>query len=325
VSEPDLDLVRKVSRKAIETKELIAVIESIATVIEKAAINLTDEVFIPSVRFLSTAKDARWINAVWFLPKLKEFVLALSEPHAGEVLSNMLYRSRIDHHDEGVLMRIGTTHPQLVWRFFKLRLDRKPAESLGSDYEAIPFELHDLVKSLSADAKLAVAIVRTWYSAADTLFTYEGGRLLRSTFPSVGEEFEGELAKLVQNGIDEDIDFVLEVLRAYRGEVFLHPVCKEIVNRLKDNDPRLETVEVILDSTGVVSGQFGFVGAYQTKQVELKSWLDDERPRVREFAEKHLRSLARHIASEQRRSEASFELRRRDWPDEPESDGDEKK
>jgi ppGpp synthetase/RelA/SpoT-type nucleotidyltranferase len=325
VSEPDLDLVRRVSRKAIETKELIAAIESIATVIEKAAIGLTDEVFIPSLRFLSASKDARWVNAVWFLPKLKEFLLALSESHAGEVLSNMLYRSRVDHHDERVLMRVATTYPQLVWRFFKMRLDRKSAENLESEYEAIPFELHDLVKSLSADARLAVSEVRTWYSAADTLFTYEGGRLLHSTFPSFGQEFERELIKLVQNGIDEDVEFVLQILRAYRGEVFLHPVCKEIVNRLTDIDPRVEIVEVILDSTGVVSGQFGFVEAYQAKQAELKSWLDDERPRVREFAEKHLRSLSRHIASEQRRSEASFELRRRDWPDEPESDGDEKK
>jgi ppGpp synthetase/RelA/SpoT-type nucleotidyltranferase len=325
VSEPDIDLVRKVSRKAIETQDLIAAIESIATVIGTATINLADEVFIPSVRFLSTAKDARWINAVWFLPKLKEFLLALSEPDAGEVLSNMLYRSRIGHHDERVLMRIATTYPQLVWRFFKLRLDQKSAEGLGSDYEAIPFELHDLVKSLSANATLAVAIVRSWYSAADTLFSYEGGRLLRSTFPSFGEEFEGELVKLVQNGVDEDVDFVFQILRAYRGEVFLHPVCKEIVNCLEDNDPRIEIVQVILDSTGVVSGQFGFVGAYQAKQAELKSWLGDERPKVREFAEKHLRSLGRHIASEQRRSEASFELRRRDWPDEPESGGDEKK
>jgi len=53
------------------------------------------------------------------MPKLKEFMLALSEQYAGEVLNNLLYRSRIDHHDERVLMRIATTYPQLVLAVFQ--------------------------------------------------------------------------------------------------------------------------------------------------------------------------------------------------------------
>ena len=71
-----------------------------------------------------------------------------------------------------------------------------------------------------------------------------------------------------------------------------------------------------LDSTGVVSGEFGMVEAYQCKKEELRSWLSDPRSKVQAFAETHIRTLEGIIASEQRRAETDHELRRRDWPEE---------
>ncbi|MGB6795528.1 MAG: hypothetical protein WBE48_02865 [Xanthobacteraceae bacterium] len=56
--------------------------------------------------------------------------------------------------------------------------------------------------------------------------------------------------------------------------------------------------------------------AYQRKKEELAPWLADERPKVRAFAERYIRTLDRSIAAEQRRSEADYELRRREWPEE---------
>jgi hypothetical protein len=71
-----------------------------------------------------------------------------------------------------------------------------------------------------------------------------------------------------------------------------------------------------LESPGVISGQFGFVEAYQRKKDEVFSWLSDARPKVRAFAERYQRTLDRSIAAEQRRSETDYELRRREWPEE---------
>ena len=129
---------------------------------------------------------------------------------------------------------------------------------------------------------------------------------------------EAKLISIVHEGGDEPIDFVLQILRTYQGETFLHELCREIVDSLPENDGRLGEVEVVLESTGVVSGQFGFVEAYQRKKDEVASWLNDKRPKVRAFAETYQRSLDRTIAAEQRRSEADYELRRREWPDEDE-------
>lgn len=89
------------------------------------------------------------------------------------------------------------------------------------------------------------------------------------------------------------------------------------INFQKD-DSRLNEIEVILESTGVVSGQFGFVESYQRKKEEVAPWLTDTRPKVRTFAERYQRTLDRSIAAEQRRSEADYELRRRQWPEEDE-------
>jgi hypothetical protein len=96
----------------------------------------------------------------------------------------------------------------------------------------------------------------------------------------------------------------------------LHEICKAIIEALPDGDQRLDKLEVILESTGTVSGEYGLVHAYQQKKEEVKGWLSDQRPKVRAFAERYLRTLDRSIGAEQRRSEASYELRRRDWEEE---------
>jgi hypothetical protein len=74
--------------------------------------------------------------------------------------------------------------------------------------------------------------------------------------------------------------------RGDQGQPALHDVCKEVVDKLPENDSRLNEIEVILESTGVISGQFGFVEAYQRKKDEISPWLSDPRPKVRAFAER---------------------------------------
>jgi hypothetical protein len=109
---------------------------------------------------------------------------------------------------------------------------------------------------------------------------------------------------------------VLSILRSYEGGPFLHGICKELIDVLPEADERVNQVIIILDSTGVVSGEFGMVQAYEKKKQEVEDWSNDPRPKVRSFAEKYRRHLDRAIAAEQRRSEAAYELRRRDWPEE---------
>jgi hypothetical protein len=139
---------------------------------------------------------------------------------------------------------------------------------------------------------------------------------LKNIFPEITQPYEAELVGLVRSGAEGDIGFVLNLLRSYRGGPSLHEVCKALVEVLPEEDKRIGQIKAIVDSTGVVMGEFGMVEAYQRKKEEMKDWLSDPRLKVRVFAETHIRALDGMIASEQRRSEADYELRRRDWPEE---------
>jgi hypothetical protein len=203
-----------------------------------------------------------------------------------------------------------------IWSFFKNRMDRKNAGEVGNGYQPIPFNMRELAQPLAREPKLAVRSVRSWYFNGDRVFTYSGGRLLHNVFPIFTEGFEAELLALVLSGNDSDINFVLSVLRNYQGESFLHAVCRELVEALPQSDSRLAEIEVILESTGTVTGEFGLVQAYQAKKEEVQSWLSDPRSKVRAFAERYSRMLDRSIAAEQRRSESDYEMRRREWTEE---------
>ena len=211
---------------------------------------------------------------------------------------------------------IGERFPESVWRFLRRRLDRHAQEEDDLRYEAISRGLGNLRTPLARDPAFAVKTVREWYTQDNRLFQYRGGRVLHDVFPRIGPEIEAPLLSIVREATDDAIDFVRQILQTYQGEPFVHGLCKAIVDAMPQDDPRLDEVEIILQSTGVVAGQFGFVEAYQRKSEEASLWLTDERPKVREFAERYIRTLDRSIAAEQRRSEADYEMRRREWPEE---------
>jgi len=311
-----VDLVAKAGHRAIALGDEIAVIEIIAAIIVRGLDSLVESLFVPAVRLLTGLNDTLWVDATWFMPSLTPFLCGLSEQQCQVILDNLIARERVDFHAEAVLQRIAAKHPRPVWNFFKARMDREDCDDSGTRYEAVPYGMEELRKPLAKDAQLAIEMVRSWYSPGDHLFTYTGGRLLHDVFPQFTNEFEAALSKLVRSACTGDVDFVLSILRSYEGGQFLHGICKELIDVIPEGDERIHEVEIILDSTGVVSGQFGMVQAYKNKKGQVQDWLSDTRPKVRDFAERYQRHLERAIAAEQRRSETDYELRRRDWPEE---------
>jgi hypothetical protein len=88
---------------------------------------------------------------------------------------------------------------------------------------------------------------------------------------------------------------------------------KDLIALLEPGSTELNDIELALDQSGVVSGEFGFVELFQKRRSLVAEWLSDERERVRTFTEKYLRELDRRIAAEQRRAEEDYEIRKRDW------------
>lgn len=161
--------------------------------------------------------------------------------------------------------------------------------------------------------------MRPWFASDDPLFQFRGGRLLASSFPDFSAALGAALLPYVETGNREDIKFVISVMSSYHGELFLNETCKAVARALPPGDPLLGNVEIVLQSTGLVAGEFGFVEAYTRKKQEIASWLIDADAHVRAFAESYVRLLDRRIAAEQRRSEESIEMRKRMY-DDPEDD-----
>lgn len=266
--------------------------------------------FTPAIRYLTARRDPRWVHGAWFA-KPPPFLASIATGDAKSLLDNLLFAPRVEHQIERVLIHIAARHPSLVWAFFGERLAFEPTIDDGGDrYQAIPFQFHGLEKELCKDPSLAISIVRTWFETDDRLFRFRGARLLSAVFPSFQPEFAGALAELVSKGGARDTDFALAVAENYQGESPIHDLLKLVVDRFPDDRAKSTAVEISLDSTGVVHGEFGFVEALRQKKLALTSWLQDPRENVRKFATAHLRNLDLRIADEQRRAEQSKALRR---------------
>jgi hypothetical protein len=278
--------------------------------------------FRSAIEYLNGKHEWRWVREAWFLQRTTAFFDAITPNQVGLLLENLRYAPTVDYQLERILVRIAKRDVPAVWDFFGKRLNYD--EQKGGDenrYEATPFNFHGLEEELSRDPQLAIVKGREWYAAAGRRFRYRGGRLLSSAFPNCMPEFSSALATLVETGDEAAADFALEVLQNYTGNTTTHPVLKQIVAKYFNDDTKIARVRISLDNTGVVSGPFGYAEALRAKKASLDSWLTDERPKVKTFAEKHLRELDAMIASEQRRAESNIEMRKRDF-DGDDADGE---
>ncbi len=141
--------------------------------------------------------------------------------------------------------------------------------------------------------------------------------MLQAVFPTLTNELESSLHQIVARGSNEDYDFAIHHLENYHG-TSTHEVVKELIDRLPENDHRLNKLDICLSNTGIVSGEFGMVAAYHNTKEEIALWQNDSRPKVRKFAASYVRSMEQQIASEQRSAEIRKDLRRRDYEAESE-------
>lgn len=124
------------------------------------------------------------------------------------------------------------------------------------------------------------------------------------------------LSEIARGGTEDDLKFVLNTLAAYDGADTIYPVCMDVVEQLEVGDKLLSRVKNVLEQTGVVAGEFGFVEAYGQRRDLINQWRDDPRPKVRDFARAQARELEQTMAWEQRRASRDEAQRRRDWGEE---------
>jgi len=277
--------------------------------------DLIDEMIMPGVAYFTGRRDARWVNHAWFLPKDTSPLEKLTAAQVDAVLKSLIHLPRIETHAERILGILADTYPERVFDFFRDRLKFSTERDDDGSYEAIPFHFYSLQQQFSGLADHAVDTVRRWFVRGDPLFQFTGGRLIASSFPNVPDALRQKLSSYVRLNVREEAEFVVRLLSSYRGEPFLYETCKELVQSLPVDDSLLSNVQIILQTTGGVFGEFGFVEAHQTKREAMVPWLSDNDEKVRSFAEQYIGLLDRQIAAEQRRSEEDLEMRKRMYDD----------
>lgn len=308
------ETIGQVLKAGIEAEDVQSIVEVVSFAVrnhDPHALPLVEDVFIPAIKFLNKKNEPRWSHATWYMPESKLFFENLTAEQADLVLENFIAVPKISHAEEKILRHIAAKHPKLVFEFFRNRLKKKEDED--GYYEAMPYQFHDLERELGKDTDLAINAVRKWYKKGDYMFQHTGGRLLHALYPTFTEAMGESLLKMLGTGNDEDIDFGLALLGNYRGELAAQEVIKEMIHLVPSGDKRLSKIDICLSNTGVVMGQFGFVEAYRAKIAEMSSWLTDTRPKVKNFAQRYIRSMEQRIASEQRSAEMSKEMRKRDY------------
>lgn len=312
----DASLLEQALHAAIETGDDIAVLNAVDTTAARHGDvdgGLIDKVFLPALEHLSGKGDTRWVNVVWPRPTKNPLFQDMRSEQADIVLASLVQHPMIDFHVEEILASVAAHWPMKVADYFGSRLQFEHMVEKFNRYEAIPFRLNELRTPLGSIPDYLVEKTRSWFDDDSRLFTYRSGRLLSAVFPEFTPDFENSLQNRLNSHDKADLEFVVSILRTYKGEPFTHNLCKNIVELLPTDDSLLDDIEIALNSTGVVSGEFGFVEAYRRKKIDIEPWLTDLRKNVQSFAKRYILNLDRQIAAEQRKSEERLELRKRDY------------
>ena len=277
-------------------------------------------IFLKGMRMAAKRHDARWLNVIWFSKDIRTFVESLNAAERAELLASMAWVRKIGYEAEEVLAAIGKVDPQGVLGYLmdRVRFDRKNEdrpEVFGDEdvrFEAMPYNLNTLDKVLSALPGELLRTVRADFtpSEAGMFPSYGGARLIKAALPDFNDAVQAELLAFVKTGDQTDIEFVIGVVRTFAGDAQILNICKEIIKVVPERSTAWSEVAAAIESTGVVTGEYGMLEAYQAKREQIAHWKGDENLRVQVFAVWLTESLDQMIVSERQRADAGVALRK---------------
>lgn len=323
---PRFDLLAEIMDQADRVNDAegaAAIVESMGVAARQFGLGRVEAkaIFQKGMRMVARRHDSRWVNVIWFNQDFRMLVETMDQTERAEVLTSIASARKLGYQVEEVLAAIGQTDPQAVLAFLMDRVraerDRERRQNVDVDFdedrfEAIPYNLHTLDKLLSPMPGELLRAVRVQFTADEAgMFPYyAGARLIKAVFPAFDSALQAELLSFSKTGHPTDIDFVIGVVRTYGGAVPILDVCKEIIKVVPERSSAWNEVAAALESTGVVTGEYGFEDAYETKREEIAAWKNDEHPRVQSFAIWLTESLDLMIVSERQRAAAGMALRK---------------
>lgn len=308
----DKSLINEIFNKAkeIENKEVQS--DTFNNIIRSIVKNFpkhknTKNLFINSIKELTKNKSWDWIFNEWDSKNLK----SLTRADVNVILENLLTLPDIRYPTEEFLAPIAEKYPKKVINFFYERFLFQKEKKQEDQYNAIPYSLNELNQPLSKNAGIIIPEILKWSKKKDSLVYWKASHLIEAIFPIFDEVLEEELIKLIRSKNKKNIRIVFDILHAYRGEEFLHNICKELIKEYPENDDYHERIFFVLSQMGAVSGEYGFVEGFKRKKKEIQSWKKDENKAIQLFVKKYEQHLDKRILFEKKQADEDIELRER--------------
>lgn len=268
---------------------------------------LFDAIFLPTVQSLSSRGLFGWVGGMFNWDQLG-LLKGLSAEQVEPLLALIIDVPRLSTNGEALLAVVAREHVPAVIDLIGRRFLHE-RQTGDFRYEDLPHALHYLRAPLAAAPVDVVAAARSWFDADPSFSEFRGGRLIAELFPNLEHPLYPLLCSQIEES-REGIEFVLSVLRAFEGQKFLHPLLRAIVGFLPAEDELLRIVEIVIDSSGVLVGEYGSVEAQEARKALVAEWETDENEAVRAFAARFVKSADNQLAMERRRADRSVALRK---------------
>lgn len=319
----DADLVERAARVGFELEDRWPTSLALALAVERADALGPDRARDLFLRALDAAK-ARKIDWVFSASRWKRngrgLFEALTDADLERVLDALVSMSKIEYSAERLLVDMLPRMPEKVVALFGRRQELEDArrdDQLDRGYDAIPLRFNKLPEALQAYPQIVIDQAWAWTKANPKLSEFKGPAFVARIFKDWSKDIETALWTMFQSGDEDQRDFVFSVLNRYENLPAIHPLLRNIVALVGNDEDRLNDVRTALRHTGVMWGEFGSANAYRAKNALLEAWLSDDRSAVKAFAEKVMREFENTIAAEQRRAEEDLAMRRLDYDEAP--------
>lgn len=239
----------------------------------------------------------------------KDYWKEMSDDNIKAILENLKNHEIISFEDDGLLSSVSEKNPKAVISFFHDRVELAKAKTIS---DPIPYEFLELGTSLSKNHKEILPEIISWFSEKDQLENLYASKLIENIFPSFGPDLEHFLSVLVQDNDPKNLEIVLRILEEYEGQPFLHNIAKEIIKLYNmDESLRTKLYRILSAVKGAVMGEYGFLDAYKLKKEQIKDWLNDPDPKVKEFAIGYDERLNELINHEKKRADKEVTFRKK--------------
>jgi hypothetical protein len=224
-----------------------------------------------------------------------------------EIIQNLVRLPRIDYTVEKCVCRLGQIAPMLVVDFIEQRLVFEFEQS-GSDYKAVPFELHHAMKRLRSTLEFPEMLrrIRDWMLQGG-LWWFKIPDILERVAGGWSESLYDVLLEWVESGEEEKLKAVSFIVHDLNSGSLFYKLCREILCQTNQEQVLGSIRSAIYSTPGAIVGDFS--NYWESRLEEIGPWLSDSDFRVRRFA----RQIAESLRQDFQRDSAREALEERNW------------